>query len=214
MCFVVANKQFGQRTFVNTVNIRESLTDHVSKFWNIANCVYLKTLDEKFDDEYESPYFSVNKDKLSKSSYFAMVESITGLKCGVSYSSYGSPSIQGTPKDNSDKPSGNPSNPSPKSKSQKYKGPKDRTSVDKIVRDVTNVFKKIGSVATSDQAKSLLTDTARLYLQRELKRDEINSYMDLLKKQNIRITDRQLNTNLPFIGMSGSEKQLQLEDKK
>lgn len=74
--------------FVDSVTVPDSHTDHVSKYWNIANFIKVTSTDEFFPGQVY-PYISLPISSLTKSSLFAQVESITGIKCGSKFTNYG-----------------------------------------------------------------------------------------------------------------------------
>merc|ERR1712232_513120 len=76
-------------THVDYVTNPSSWTDHVSKFWNIANFIKLVEYPECFSQLFNFPLDSVNEKLLSNNSLFAQIEAITGIDCSARYSTYG-----------------------------------------------------------------------------------------------------------------------------
>lgn len=105
---------------IDTVTTKRSHTDHISKFWNIANFISIENHSEQFNIYMNYPYISIDEKMIPSTSLFAQVESITGIKCGNKYSNYGSgiPGMSGYNKGNNIPPKGpTPKNSGPNKKS-------------------------------------------------------------------------------------------------
>lgn len=74
--------------YIDSVTIPESHTDHISKYWNVANFIKLISYDDFFPSQIY-PYISVSSLTIPSTSLFAQVESITGISCGSKFSNYG-----------------------------------------------------------------------------------------------------------------------------
>lgn len=104
------------------INNSSMLSDMNSKFWNIANCIYLIEGDKNFTRCYSSPYIYADLSSLDDTSIFAQVQSITGLTCGDQFTDYGSKKDKPGDNDPNITGGGNENNP----KTPSGRSPKDR----------------------------------------------------------------------------------------
>jgi len=76
-------------TYVDYVTTESSWTDHISKYWNIANFIKLVSYPSPFSQLYNYPLDSINANSMSYNCLFAQIEAITGIDCSSRYSTYG-----------------------------------------------------------------------------------------------------------------------------
>lgn len=102
------------RKEVLCVNNMRCVTDTASKFWNIANCIFLEAPDDKFERCNSTPYIYTDSSNLTDEVVYAEIFSITGLNCGDKFSTYGTNPYSNSPTDGGKGPNpnsggGNPS---------------------------------------------------------------------------------------------------------
>jgi hypothetical protein len=91
MCYRIPNLEVATDvpTYVDYVTTESSWTDHISKYWNIANFIKLVSFPSSFSQLYNYPLDSINANSMSKNCLFAQIQAITGIDCSARYSTYG-----------------------------------------------------------------------------------------------------------------------------
>lgn len=217
-----------------TVNIRESLTDHKSKFWNIANWINIDKMPDRYNSlGFGTPYQFVPTKNVDESVIFAQVESITGLPNKGLYSTYGSTNLNTSGGSNPNQtnplnPVGGSGKPGPKSPSgvngsgsqpngigtPKGKNPNiPKKKGSRLVKFVKSTSQTIGRTLSSDEAKQLLKDASMSLYQSRLREQETNNLINNLKQIGIVKQQQKVKTNLGIVGSESSKQNLMIEDK-
>jgi hypothetical protein len=219
---------------IATVSTQDSITDHNSKFWNIACGISISELpEENTRPDYGTPYTYVRKRMVSTNTVFAEVESITGLKAEGLYSNYGRfvPGIGKAPL--SPNPNGgNPSFPSGNSTnyplnggngnnnpiyggngpnfnpdgSSSNGGSNNKQQNKKIKSFVKNKAHQIGRSLTSDEVKAFIKDAAINLLSNELSKRRERDLIDDLKNIGYVEDSRSASFEAPFARLEWKKK--------
>lgn len=207
---------------VATVTTSDSLTDHISKFWNLACFISIVEIPEQFSkSDSGSPYNYVRKRLVSDATLFAMVESITGINNRGMYSNYGTnvPGVGSSPLNpGPNGPNGGNGNnpifgvnfnnnggsninfnpngvgniPDPSSASNR----RENRALKKFVVDKAN---ELGRALTSKEAKILLRGVAQDYFASILTSRRQKDLIDNLRTTGIVETQENLEVNTPFL---------------
>lgn len=217
---------------VATITCTESVTDHVSKFWNTANFISILDLPEQFQSVSSgSPYTYVTFGDINSSVLFAEVEAITGITNRGFYSQYGRnvqlPSSGGTKfsgnGSNNNNPSNSGSNESNDSsnsnenrnrnkrniKKSSNRSEQSKNNISKSVNsDLKGIVKQfsttIGRVLTDIEAKQILTSTASTILKHQLAQNRVKQLIEDLKKTKYVRSSKTADLSLGFANVQNS----------
>jgi hypothetical protein len=205
-----------------TVTTENSLTDHVSKFWNVGCFISILEIPQGFiGPDLGSPYTYVRKRLVSSATLFAIVESITGLNNNGMYSNYGT-SVPGvgqgplnsgpynpTNGGNNNPTSGqnfggNPSNfnPNQSPNEPKNSGTGNRKENSSFKRFVSNKASQLGRALTSEEARGLLKDFAKMSFANNLSSRRQSDLIDNLRRTGIVDTGSDFKVDAPFARMT------------
>jgi len=224
---------------IATVSNYNSLTDHISKFWNVANFVNVIEIPERFNvPDSGSPYIYVRTRNVDDATIFAQVESITGLNNNGMYSRYGinipgvgnSPLNPGTPPNNNNPLGGsggnnnNPINPSGgNGKNPLEIGPNSGSYVPKSNRKQNGRIKTfvkhkaelLGRALSSKEVREAIVDAGLTLFNAKLTERRQNDLIKSLRQTGIVSEHDGFKTKTPWLDFErGRGKTLLIENKK
>lgn len=219
---------FTNNETIGTVRTLESLTDHISKYWNIANFIYCTSIPDYFSNSSTSqPYSYVESSRLSPFSIFAQIESITGIDCNGKYSTYGvtypysnvphdprGPFNPGGSTPVSPAPTTSPpSSPQTPRKAPRNNKPKGPNVMKTVGKQLAQHSKSLGRALSSTEAKSLINSLGNAFIDYKFKEAQINTLINNARNNKVIIDNTELSTNLGIVGSNTNNQQLYLEGK-
>jgi hypothetical protein len=234
MCYRNNTGLFTSAETIGTVRTLESLTDHISKYWNIANFVYCTSVPDFSDNTTSNPYSYVESDRLSPYTLFAQIESITGIRCGDKYSTYGitypytnRPSDpRGTFSPGTIPSPSNGNGYSPKGSSPKGNGPapnkrnnnkpgnrKTKLNIISLTgRALENFVSASGKALSSDEARGFIYSLGETFIDGRLKERQIKRIINDAKRNKFVFEDSNIRSNLGIVGSDNNRRTIAIED--